>query len=96
MISNEPQERGEAADHEHDWYNKDAVTLGCYDCTKEQPSVAPFPAPKTCAWKRARAPMADWITSCGSAYYLDEEFTPISARMKFCMFCGLPLQEKQG
>ncbi len=46
------------------------------------------PAGEKCEWKRARAPMADWASSCGSAFYFDEEHTPKDAGFKYCPFCG--------
>jgi hypothetical protein len=46
------------------------------------------PAGEKCEWKRARAPMADWTSSCGSAFYFDEGHTPQDAGFKFCPFCG--------
>lgn len=45
-----------------------------------------------CTWTRDNPDSDIWLTSCGSAWCLNEG-TPKENRMKFCPFCGREIKE---
>lgn len=49
---------------------------------------------ETCTWTRSREFYDSdcWETNCGNAWQLNEG-TPTENHMKFCPFCGKPLEE---
>jgi len=47
----------------------------------------------TCNWQETEE--GHWQTSCGEAFMLDEG-TPWENRMRYCCYCGDPLEQTLG
>ena len=47
----------------------------------------------TCTWVQVDQDGDSWETTCGECFCLESD-TPLKNRMKFCCYCGKPLEEK--
>ncbi len=52
-----------------------------------------MPETEKCVWKLDFG-WEDWDTGCGKTYYI-EEGGPKDNQMRFCCYCGKPLEENR-
>jgi len=75
--------------------NKQEMMDKIIEKIKENKKAATAYVERRCTWTRCDDWDYSelWSTSCGQEFDLTNGYTPADNRMKYCCFCGKPLEE---